>query len=345
MIRVFLLLFLFSVALSSPAQERDPAIDSLKRVLVSQKNDSTKVNTLIDIGTLYLNYDITEAIKYGTQARDLAEKDNYQKGLGFALKLIGMGHAYRSEYIEADLQFKASLAVFEKIDYKDGISNILNNLGSLNFSLGEDSKSIEYHLRSLKIAEEINNKYRISTNLNNIGTVYANKRATYEKAIDYFLKALPIFEELNYTDGIGTATVNIGEIYFKRGMYDSALTFFTTSIKMYEGTVDAALALSYVGEIYAEKNDFENAFKYHNQAIEVTERLGAQQYLAQSLLSLAKTQRKKGELVKSIETYKRALAISKDIKAKQEIKNSYEALAKGYAATGDFKNAYIYEAL
>jgi len=82
--------------------------------------------------------------------------------------------------------------------FKDGIASILNNLGSLNFSSGDDTKSIEYHLKSLKIAEEINNKFRIATNLNNIGTVYANKPATIDKALEYFNRALPIFEEINY---------------------------------------------------------------------------------------------------------------------------------------------------
>ncbi|MDH4091894.1 MAG: tetratricopeptide repeat protein [Cyclobacteriaceae bacterium] len=320
-------------------------IDSLKEVVRLEKNDSLKVDALIELGTAYLNVDLDEGLRYGNQARDLAEKSGVKKGLGFALKLLGLGYVYQGNYVEADIQFKASLAVFESIDFKDGISNILNNLGSLNFVMGDDAKSIEYHLKSLKVAEEINNKYRIATNLNNIGSVYANKEASYDKAIDYFLKALPIFKEIDYTEGIGTATVNIGEMYFKTGLYDSALTFFETSIKMYEGTADAALALSYVGEIYAWKNDFQNALNYHNQAVQITEKLGAQQLLAQSLLSLAKTLKKKGDLLKSIETSKRAQQISEEIKARQEIKNAYESLADSYANIGNFKNAYHYETL
>jgi class 3 adenylate cyclase/tetratricopeptide (TPR) repeat protein len=345
MIKFYILFFSFIVSINCFGQLSNPEIDSLKNMLVSQKNDSTKVHTLINLGMAYLSVDIDEAIKYGKEARDLAEEVNHTKGLGYALKLLGMGYAYQSNSSEADSQFKASLAVFESINFKDGISNILNNLGSLNYNLGEDTKSIEYHLKSLKIAEEINNKMRIATNLTNIGTVYSNKAETINKALDYFLKALPVFEELKYKDGIGTTTVNIGEIYFNKGMYDSALTFFQTSIKMYQGTADAALALSYVGEIYAQQGDFENAFNYHNQAVEVTEKLGAQQFLAQSLLSLAKTENKKGDLKKSIETYRRAQKISEGIKARQEVKKSYESLAEAYARLGDFKNAYLYESL
>lgn len=345
MVRIFLLISINFLTFTSLAQEPDPKIDSLKNLLAFQKVDSIKVNTLISLGTLYLNTDINEALNYGNQALVQAEKINYRKGLGNALKLLGLGYAYMNKSFEADSLWKASLTVFESIQFKEGISNIYNNLATLNYSLGEDAKSIEYNLLSLKIAEEIDNKLRIGSSLLNLGNVYSNKPATADIAINYFLRALPIFEEINYTEGIGTATVNIGEIYFNKKMYDSALTFFQTSIKMFEGTADAAYALNYVGEIYAERNDFENAFKYHNQAIEVTERLGAQQFLAQSLLSLAKTQKKKGDVLKSIETYKRAQKISEEITAKQEIKRAYEALAEAYAQIGDFKDAYAYESL
>jgi len=345
MIRISLLIPIIFLTFNSLAQTNDPQIDSLKRILASQKIDSIKVNTLNSIGSLYLDIDLNEAIKYGNEARDLAEKVKYRKGLGYAYKLIGLGYAYLNNNIEADINFKESLEVFESINFKEGISNMLSNLGSLNSTLGEETKAIDYFLRSLKIAEEINNDLRIASCYVGLGNVYSNKSATTDKALDYFLKALPIFEKIQNKPGIGTTAVNIGEIYFKKGMYDSALTFFQTSIKIYQGTPDAALALSYLGEIYAEKNDFENAYRYHNQAVEVTERLGAQQFLARSLLSLAKTQRKKGDLTSSVESYKKALKISEEIKARIEIKDSYESLADIYAELGDFKNAYAYNTL
>ena len=344
-VRFSIFAFLFFSFLTSLSQEADPAIDSLKDIIRTQGEDSSKVNTMVELGTLLLTSDLNEALRYGNEATDLAEKINFEKGLGFAFKLVGLVNAYQNNFPEANAQFMASLAVFRKIDFQEGVSSMLNNLGSLNFNMGEDSKAIEYYLESLKIAEDIDNKLRIGTGLVNIGNVYANKEATYAKAVNYFLEALPIFESINYREGIGTATVNIGEIYFKAGADKSALPFLKRSIEMYEGTADAALALSYVGEIYADRKEFDNALDYHKQAIEVTERLGARQYLAQSLLSYAKTLQQKGDLQASVKTYKRAQEISEEIGAKQEVMSAYEALAHGYSQLGDFKNAYRYEYL
>jgi class 3 adenylate cyclase len=114
---------------------------------------------------------------------------------------------------------------------------------------------------------------------------------------------------------------------------------------MYEGTADAALALSYVGEIYGERGDFETAFRYHDEAIHLTEDLGAQQMLAQSLLSLARTLSMNGNIKEAIKTSKRAQKISEEIGAKQEVKASYESLSDYYATASDFKNAYRYGTL
>jgi adenylate cyclase len=341
---LFLVLFISTFTIST-AQEADPQIDSLKRILRQQKEDTLKVNTLLQIGSLYLNADLNEAILFGTEAQVLAERINFKRGLGFAHKLLGQSQSYLANYTEAAVQFKLAQEAFEEIQFKEGICNMLSNLGSIYFLLADDAKAIEYHLQSLKIAEEINNRYRIATSLNNIGTVYVKKVATADKAIEYFFQALPIFTELDDAYGIGTVSTNIGEIYFKNIKYDSALQYFDNAIKYFSNSADAPFPLSYKGAIYAEKKDFDKAVSFHNQAIEIAENLGAKLELSQSLLSMGSTLEKKGDLLNAIAAYKNAQKISEEIKAKEEIKLTYEALAHAFAKLGDFKNAYTYESL
>ncbi len=345
MLRIFSPFIIFLCVLITQAAAQNQKVDSLITVLNKLKSDSIKVNTLLNLGNEYLYTDVDEAYKYGEWALDISTKINYKNGEGYAAKLLGQIYAKKSNYPEAILQFKASLEAFQYVQNKDGESNILNNLGSIYFITGDDAKSIEYHLKSLKIGEEINNKLRISTNLLNIGSVYANKPATANTALGYFLRSLPLFEEINYSAGIGIASMNIGEIYFTKGIYDSALLNFERSIRIYEGTADAAFPLSYIGEIYAIKSDFQKALAFHNQAVEVSERLGAKFELAQSLLSLGKTEYKMGKIKQSIVTNQQALILAKEVDAPQERKKAYEALSKSYSELHDFSNAYRYEKL
>lgn len=335
---IFFYLFLFT----STVQAQTPEIDSLKNVIVAQGEDSIKVNSLIALATKCLNTDLTNAIQYGTEALTLSKKINFQKGQAFAHKAIGLGNFFLGNYPEAVTQFQNSLAIFEDINYKAGIANIQSNLGAAYFNAGEDTKAIDFYLRSLRISEEINDKLRIGTALNNIGGVYNNKPATVDKGLEFFLRALPIFKEIDYLDGVATVSMNIGEIYFKKELYDSAIRYFETSLGIFEETIDATFPLTYLGDIYGVRKDFDRAYDYHTKAIKIAESADAKFELAQSIIGLAKTESRKGETARAIDSYKHAQTLAEEVNARKELKDIYEGLAALYARSGEFKKAYDY---
>ena len=335
----------FLISLATIAWSQDARIDSLRNVISKSKTDSVTVNGLIELSGLYLSIDFNKAIAYAKQARTIAEKTGFQKGLGFAHKAIALAYYNKSNYPEALDQCQKSLNIFESIRLKSGIASILGIIGAIYYNTGDDTQAIEYHLKSLKVGEEINDKMRIGTSMNNIGSVYKNNPATVDKGLEYFLRALPIFEELKYDYGVGTISGNIGEIYFDRKQYEKALPYFVTALKMFAGTIDATFPLTILGKIYANREDFQTAYHYHNQAVDIANKLDAKLELTQSLLGLAETQRKEGKTKDAIATYKRAEIIGKSVKARKEIKEVYENLSKSYSSLGDFRTAYTYQTL
>ncbi len=342
-ITTFISLYLFFFSFTVCAQISE--IDSLKKIISTEGEDSSKVNSLIALSSKYLSSDLEEAVRYGSEAVDLAKKINFQKGLGYGYKAIGLGNYFKANYPEAVVQFQNSQAVFEAISFKPGVANILSNLGATYFNAGEDTKAIDFYLRSLRISEEINDKLRIGTVLNNIGGVYNNKPATVDKGLEYFLRALPIFQEINYPDGISTVSMNVGEIYMKKKLYDSAIHYFETSLSIFDETVDASFPLTFLGRIYAEEKDFERAYAYHNKAIKIAQDVDAKLELLQSIIGLAETQKLHGKIDASIRSYLRAQAIAEEVVARKELKDIYEGLSDLYARNGEFKKAYRYGTL
>ncbi len=341
-----LLMLISGLVLLEPlkAQTPDPEIDRLKLILPSLKYDTNRVNTLVEIGTLYFyDKDNEEAISYGNRAYSQADSLNFIRGMALASKLLGQAYSSKSLFQEAIEHFNRSLARFRELGNKDGISNILNNLGSVYNRIGDDSKAIDYHLQSLTIAEEINDKLRIATNLNNIGSVYINKQETISDALNYYQRALPLFEELRLDTYISIVSGNIGEIYFKKGFYRNALPYFERSLEIDQGTVESAYSLSYIGFIYATQNEFEKAFRYHNEAISISKSQDSKMDLVKSYIMQAKSFELKGDVLNTIETYRAAQKISEEIKTRQETSQIYEGLSIAYSKLGDFKNAYDYE--
>ncbi len=323
--------------------ESESVTDSLEQTLKNAPDDSSKVNTLIELSTAYLESDAQRALSCGDWAKSLAEQINYPKGLGFAHKALGRSYVILANYPAALIEYQKSLEVFERMGYKVGIANILSNIGVVYFNNGDDTRSIEYHLKSLKVSEEINDRVRIATSLNNIGGVYTNNPGTIDKALQYFHRALVIFEEIDYAFGVGTISANIGEIFVNRKAYDSALYYLDISLKAYEGSIDATFTLTLAAQVYAEQGDFEKALSHHKEAIRIAEQLDAKLEETQALLGLGRTQARQGKLSDAISTYTQAEVIGTSVKARKEVRTAFEELSKLYAAIGNFKEAYLYE--
>ena len=330
---------------SGHAQTREA--DSLKSLLKSAKEDTTRVNSLIALSGTLLRSNSGEALRYANEAKTLADKLGFRKGQAYALKSIGMGYYFQGNYIETLLYWQQSLETFQSVGDKLGIANMLNNLGAVNFNEGDDEKAIDFYLESLRVSEEIGDKLRIATALVNIGAVYFNKKGTHDRALQYYLKALPLSEELGDHDAIGTSAVNMGEIYLERGDDKSALFYFEKALNAYRKSENGNVpyALNNIGKVYAKRREFLKAIGYQTEAYQLAEKLNARLEMSQSLLGLAETYRQQGDNPSAISSYIRAQDIAKSIGANYELKDAYEGLAGLYEKVSDYRNAYKYQTL
>ena len=343
--KVFLTGLIFFIFLI-PCAAQNAQIDSLKKSLSAEKNDSNKVNTLLSLSREFFGTSPQEAINYANDARELAQKIDYKTGLAYAYKNIGIGLYMQANWVEALVNYDKALSIFDSLENKVGIANILSNQASLYFNQADDEKALELNLKSLNIAEEIGDTLRILTALQNIGAVYYNKPSTRSKALEYYLRALPMSESLKNNDAIGTITVNVGEIYLLKHDYDSALIYFQKSLKAYSGSENIPYSLNDIGKVYQFRKDYGIAIKYHKEALDISKKLNAKVDMAQSLLGLGDSYRQKSDEAAAIDFYKQAETISKGVSnANYELEDAYRGQAIAYANLSDFKNAFKYQSL
>ena len=217
------------------ASAQDAYVDSLKDVLSKEITDTVRVNTLIELSKSYLGTDLKLALQYANAAKDEARKANYGTGLGYSYKYSGIVYYFQSQYIEALDEWQHSLHIFDSIQDKLGMANILSNIGAIYFDQGENTRALENYLQSLRLSQEIGNDFRIATAMINIGAVYFDKQATHKLALEYYLQALEISEKINDIRAIGTVSVNIGEIYLTRGDDKLAEQYFQKSLDYVKG--------------------------------------------------------------------------------------------------------------
>ena len=110
-------------------------------------------------------------------------------------------------------------------------SNILGQLGVLEYDLGRLEKALEYLEKSLKISVEIGDKSGEGVTLNNISQIY-QARGDLTKALEYLEKSLNIYVEIGDKSGEGATLNNISTIYKARGDLTKALAYLEKSLKI-----------------------------------------------------------------------------------------------------------------
>ena len=338
--------------------EQNP-VDSLKKVLTSLPEDSNKVNVLIELSIKYRGSSPDTGMSYAEQARILAEKINFQKGLGYALKSKGITYVLQGNYVDALQMYKEALKVFQDNGIKVGVANMYSNIGVIYYNQSLEDSAQENYLKSLKIAEEIKDTLRIATALMNIGTVYSNKPATYDKALEFYRRSLPLSEANGDPDLIGTSTVNIGEVYLNKSIHvdkdslskrkdiDSALVYLLKAREAYRGSTNLPFAFSTLGKVYIEKNEYELAIQNYQMAFDTAKMLDAKLEMGQALVGIAETDVRKKDFKAAIKVYEEANLIFKDIgqEASYDLEKVYSGLTSSYSELKDFGNAFKYQTL
>lgn len=330
------------------------SVDSLKALLSTSNDDTSKVKLLLRIGMIYRNTEPKLAIPFTEKAKELSAHLGYDDGLALAYKYTGLAYYDQGRFIEAMDNYNQALQLFLKKNDKVGISNIQNNIGVIYKEQGLDSKAQEFFFNSLENAEEAGDVLRITTALNNIGSVYDHKAATYDRALEYYLKALPVSKQLGENDLVGATLGNIGEVYLKktskdkdsiRLFRDSALYYFQQQQKAYASTADISYALNNLGKVYNKQEKFAEALKYHQQAYDSAVATNSTLYIAQSLEGLGNTYDGTGNFRKALEVRKKAERLAKELNSSYDLKDIYAGLAFNYAKLGDYGSAYKYQDL
>lgn len=322
-------------------------IDSLQHELAKQKEDTIRVNALIDLSARYRNSSLDTSLKYATEAKLLAEKLNYQKGLGYAFKSIGLVYNTKGDYVAALEAWKEAMSIFDESGNRTGVANMLNNIGVIYYDKGDEANALDYYLRSLKVSEEIKDTVRIATALANIGAVYSNKPATYDKAMQFHKKAQLYSIAIGDSSIIANEYSNIGELFVSMQKLDSGILYLKKACDMLPGTSEILFDYITLGRAYRMKKDFAQAIGYYTKAYDAAKGYDAKLDMGQALIGIAETNKEKGDHKTAIKVYKDAEKIFSGIGLGEsyDIEKVYTGLVACYSYLKDYDNAFHYQAL
>ncbi|UII28783.1 tetratricopeptide repeat protein [Fulvivirga maritima] len=248
--------------------------------------------------------------------------------------LLGSENAYISNKEEAVEHLLKALSYSQELHNQTDEANTYSALAHTYFQYQDFNRSIEYTEKAIAIQKELQDSVGLSATYNNLAVIYRNI-GNFPEAIEYNLRSLDLNLLLNDKNAIAKSYNNLGLLSEELGDVHEAVDYFLKAIKInYElGTLNEN-PLKNLGDLYLRTDDLENAQKYYEQALSISEQnedLASQRDIYNILLNVALRQKdfeRSIEYARLRDHYMR-LQNKRDLQEKLELaENQYKLAAK-----------------
>ncbi|GAA4974591.1 tetratricopeptide repeat protein [Algibacter aquimarinus] len=258
-------------------------------------------------------------------------------------KFIGAQHNSLSNiYIEkgnfkiAMTEALKALDCFEEINHESRKADVLKQIGDIESGQGNHESSIKYFKEALEIYERFEETFYAAYTYNSLGISYQNLN-DYASAEKYFDLAIKNAEKVEDKLSLTNALHNLGDIKRLQNKYSEARNILLKAKTIAEeeniklGLVNTLHSLSKI-EFHLKNPSL--ALKHNDEAIEISESLGAMSHLADlykyrsTILQGLNRSNDALEFLKLSQTIKDSLFTSKKYIQIEELKTIYETEKK-----------------
>jgi tetratricopeptide (TPR) repeat protein len=342
-IRILFLVILFFSSANGFGQSISK-FDSLLNVLKNTKQDTTKVNTLNALSSLYGSVNSDTSLFYVKKGLLLAEKIHYKKGIAKCFYNIASANDDKSNYEIAIVYYQKSLNTYKELADKNGMSNCYNNMGNVRYYQSNYPLALECYQKSLKIAEELGDKKGMSASYNNMGNVFVDQ-GNYPQALEYYQKSLKMDEELGNKKEMSFSFGNIGNVHLDQGNYPQALEYYEKQLKIDEALEDdkgKANCYNNIGLVYTYVGNCSKALDYYQKQLKISEKLEDKKGLSRSYTNIGLVYKKQGKFNLALEYYQKSLKIYEELGAQEDMSLLYGNIAGLYNSQKKYNEAIIY---
>ncbi len=307
--KFFLLPIIIFPSMQSFAQNK--TVDSLKQLLSTAKEDTSKVWILDVLSVSYTWSFADTAIMYARRELQLSKRLNFERGEAWSMSNLGAALTTLGNYANAlDYNYK-SLALFKKLNDSLGMSYAFGNLGLCYREQGDYKQAIQnikeeirlqklMHRNDVLIEGILSSVYERNNQLDS-ALFYAEKAYNFKKdwsglltvlgaihsklghnqlALEFYNKTIPLAIRDNFQIDILDAYNGIAHVYLNEGKTDSAIYFSKQTLLQKWGKaypIGMFNASTLLADIYESKNINDSTLKYLKITINLKDSLFNQQ--------------------------------------------------------------------
>jgi len=358
------LIFLF-VFISLMSFSQHSLIDSLTKVLIKEKHDTSKIHCLNLLSRAYIDISVYDSAtifaKQGEQLCVSALKksksdittETIKRKLAASYSNFGIIAEMSDDNAEALKYYNKALNLSKEIKDKRGIADAYTFIGIVHDTQGNMSESIKDYFTALRYYEEIGDKGGIASAYNNIAFVYC-EQDNFEQALKYDLFSLKIDKERNNRTGIANSYLSIGIVYQNMEKFNEALQMYNDALPIMqelENKEGIANIYNSLGVVYAnrglknkniveQKKDLQQALQAHLEALKWRKEIDNTAGICASLINLGYVNTKLTNYAEAKKYLDEGIKLGTEIASRYTLKHGYFYRSELDSAMGNFKASY-----
>jgi tetratricopeptide (TPR) repeat protein len=328
--------------LSLAIRAQDFAVDSLKKLLTTPLNDTTRchvLDQLIEIAPEGEWQNYNENLKQLT-IKNLSRKPNgylfrfFSKYYATAVHNEGIMYFEQSDDEKAIDCFNKSITVSRQSGNRNQMAISLQAIAQINIRKGQNTKALSELYQSLKIFEEVRDEIGIADVHLSLGDICFFQK-DYKKALEHHKKSYDLYSRNDYLVAISAVCYKVGLDYYELKDYPMALFYQQKSIDIIEKADLSPNSVTYlnIAQIYVIQKKFDKATEYAQKALKISQASQNKAGICQGHVVLSKLFMNEKKYAQAAEHGEKALVMAKEIDHASEISLAAKQLYEVYTLT------------
>ena len=314
--------------------------DSLLRMLKSNMQDSSRVNTMNALATDLLKDDPDSSIILSSVALSLSQKINYKPGEANSYFSLGQIYTAKLNSKEALNNFEQALKIYEMNRYREGIAEASYAIGLIHQRTNYDD-AIRMFKKSLSAAQQTKDKNLMGKPASALANTYLRK-GDYNEALPYNDLAIKYYEESGNETGLANCYVASARINQRQGNFQQSLKDNYSALKLYEKTgnnLGMYNVYTGLGIINLDQKNYLEALNSYRAAKKYAEAFGNKEVLANAYNNMGNAYMEMGNIADARDALENALALAEEVGSKKPIASIRGNLGIIYSQEGKISEA------
>ncbi|GAB3942365.1 hypothetical protein GCM10028805_06890 [Spirosoma harenae] len=266
------------LAIPANAQWAPSQIDSLQRVLTKVKQDTNRVNVLLQLSQCYVlrpgeeAHDLDTALQMSQQATRLSQSLRYQSCMGEAAYTSFLIWLEKGDFTRARTYAQQAVDFFLRHNQWKQLGYVYMNQARFYTLEGDElPKKIHYYETALAYFKQANDKVKQADMYKELSDLHQIQE-NYALALTELQSALTLFRAIGHTD-LAMVYDLLGFVSTKLGDYKEGLAFGLMAVRAAESVKDSSLSMctiyNRVGLTYYGLGQFNQAKFYFQKALAI----------------------------------------------------------------------------